>query len=474
MKTKLKIVCTLTFLALSGQVLAQSAPSAVTGVTASGVGGEISVEWDAISSDPIAYYRVYYSGESILDNDGLYDDFEVTEGDETHLRFLPPLGMDMMYIAVIGVAKNGLESEFFTSEAIVDMNAVVAPPSSVPEAPKPPQPENTAPVVDTPPVQNGGATARLLKGTVQTPEKILVEFSASMTVDSAKAPTSLKIEAPGGKKLQIKKITIEAKTITITTETQERGKVYNVQFSEPFESRAGQPLDKDDRSVLVTGHVNGKDPVVDPLTPPVREVDPMAPPDLENISIVPELQANGAYTITLQWTIDNIPGDLYGIVAYQTRDGQNFGQPNLLPIDISGVQLADVTPGFFGIYLQTVNTYGYVSTGIFQYVNLPMYIPGYGFYGDLTFGSMNSEDDVAFEEVEEIEEIDEDIVSLDAITEDTITQPLEGVDHSAAFEEIHPINTQSLITLIASVTAVIVVVIIGCITLTSKRSGSAE
>lgn len=491
MKAKLKIVCTLTFLALSGQVLAQSAPSAVTGVTASGVGGEISVEWDAISSDPIAYYRVYYSGESILDNNGLYDDFEVTEGDETSLTFLPPLGMDMLYVAVIGVAQNGLESEFFIDEAIVDTTTAVAPlpviappPPSIPEAPKPPK-SSQPPVIDTPPpAQTGGATAKLLKGSVLTPESIRIEFSASMTVDSAEAPKSLKIEAPGGKKLQIKKITIEAKTITITTEIQERGTVYNVQFSEPFAGRAGQPLDRDDRSVLVTGHSNGKDPVAVAPPPPVRVADPMAPPDLQDITIVPELQANGAYTVTLRWTIDNTPGDLYGIVAYQTRDGQNFGQPNLLPIDISGVQLADVTPGFFGIYLQTVNTYRYVSPGVFQYVNLPMYIPGYGFYGDLTFGSMNAGDDVAFEEVDETEDAsafskataDKEVhlTTLDAITDTTVTQPLEGVDHSAAFDASTLKINWRLMTLIASVVTVLVIVIVGYIALTSKRSGSME
>jgi hypothetical protein len=473
MKTKLKVACTLTLLALTGQVFAQSAPSAVTGVDASMKSGEVSVTWDAVTSDPIEYYRVYHSGESILDNDGLYDDFEITEDDETSLTFLPPLGISTLYIAVIAVAKNGMESEFFTAEALLELDTIEALPAGVfKDYDEGKAPEDQKPPVVTPPTVTGGTTARLLKGSVLSPEKMLIEFSASMTVDSKRAPEGLKIEGPGDTVLQIKNITIEAKTITITTEIQERGTVYNVHFSEPFEGRAGQALDADDRSVLLTGHADGKDPAP-PVAPP-RMVDPMSPPDLENVTIVPELQANGAYTVTLQWTVDNSPRDLYGIVVYQTRDGQTFGPPSLLPIDIGGVQLADVTSGFFGIYLQTVNMYGYVSPGIFQYVNLPQYIPGYGFYGDLTFGSMDANGEVLFDEVEEIEEEPENMATLEVITEDTPTETLEGVDHSAAFDETTRQLNWKIATLIASAIAVLIILFVGYIALTAKKNGSIE
>ena len=479
MKTKLTVACTLTFLALSGQVFAQSAPSAVMGVDATLQNGEVSVSWTAVSSDPIEYYRVYYSAESILDNDGLYDDFEVTDGDETTLTFLPPLGSGDLYIAVIAVAQNGLESEFFTDEARLELDAEPLPPTGVfkdydeDKAPTGQKPPSLPPVT-------GSATARLLKGSVATPEKMVIEFSASMTVDSARAPEGLQIEGPGRTVLQIKNITIEAKTITITTEVQERGTVYNVQFSEPFEGRAGQKLDADDRSVLLTGHADGKNPV--PTAPPQRVSDPMAPPDLENVTIVPELQPNGAYLVTLQWTVDNTPGDLYGIVVYQTRDGQTFGPPSLLPIDIGGVQLADVTPGFFGMYLQTINSYGYVSPGIFQYANLPIYIPGYGFYGDLTFGSMNADGEVQFNEVDpkgvplgdEVAVEPENITTLEVITEDTPMETLEGVDHSAAFDESTLRMNWKLVTLITSAVAVLIILIVGGIALTAKKNSSTE
>lgn len=159
MKTKLKIACTLTLLSLAGNVLAQTPPSPVTGVTAQALSGQVVVQWNPVTSDPIDYYRVYYSNYSILDNDGLYDDFEVTQGDETTLTFVPPPNLNDLYIAVIAVAKNGTESEFFTEETYVKVSTggpavpVEQPSEQNPDLPA--IPEHT--------------TMKLLRGTVPSP-----------------------------------------------------------------------------------------------------------------------------------------------------------------------------------------------------------------------------------------------------------------------------------------------------------------
>lgn len=457
------ISAALTLLMLPIIAVAQAAPSPVTGVDANVLGDEVVVQWDPVTSDPIEYYRVYYSSESILNNDGLYDDFEVTEGDNTTLTFIPP-GGGLLYVAVIAVATSGLESEFFTEEDMVELEAKDLPPTGVfkdvdDDAPPPP----LKPPADT-------SKVRLLKGTVTSPTEIVIEFSSSLTVEADRAPEGLKIEAPGGKKLQIKSIIIDAKTVTIKTVTQTKGTVYNVQFSEPFEGKSGQPLDADDRSVLVTGHAEGAD--APPPPPPGRVANPQEPPDLQNVTIVPQIQQNGAYTITLEWEpVDNTPGDLYGIIAYQTRDGQTFGPPGLLPIDVRGVTLNDVTPGFFGIYLQTANMYGYTSPGVFQYVTLPTYVPGYGFYGDLTFGSAGA-DGSPTEDLSEKQEIPvEEMAELAPVADDAPMHTLEGVDHSATYKSATRINWQRALILASSVAGVFVVVIGGFV-IATKNNGS--
>lgn len=461
MKYKTHIIAAfLTLLFVPFSAFAQAAPSPVTGVRASLAGNEVEVQWNAVTSDPIEYYRVYYSSESILDNSGLYDDFEVTEDDGTTLRFVPPSGMTMLYVAVIAVTASGLESEFFTEEASVDLTNV-APPGSAQSASSVPMQESTS--SSSQPIAKETGTAKLLKGTVVSPTRMVIEFSAPMTVEASSAPQSLMITAPGNKKLQIKNITIEGKIVTINTETQAKGVVYNVQFTEPFMGKDGQMLDASDRSVLLTGHADGREPT---QAPAVRTVNPMEPPDLENVTIVPEIQENGGYTVTLTWDIDNTPGDLYGIVAYQTRDGQTFGPPSLLPIEIGGVQLQNVTPGFFGIYLQVMNVYGFASQGVFQYVTLPVYVPGYGFYGDLTFGGMEQGDETNFDAVE----VPDNVATMEAMTDDTPTEPLEGVIHSSAFAEAQAgINWKNAAILASSVAGIVILFVGGLSMMTNRR-----
>ena len=466
MRTKLKIVCTLTFLSFVGNVMAEAAPSAVGGIAATANGSEITATWNSVTSDPIAYYRVYYSEISILENAGLFDDFETTEGNETTLTFTAPLGVDTLYVTAIAVSENGLESELFLEEAHIEISSAPTAPTPTP-APVPTQaPAPTTTVIP----ENTSEDVRLLKTEVVSPTEIITTFSAMVTVDQANAPKGLKIEGPSGDNLQIKSITINQKTITILTEPQTRGTVYNVQFSEPFEGKNGSPLDASDRSALITGHSDGVEP---PVVAPVRAVDPMSPPDITDVALVPHIQQNGAYTVTMEWTVDNTPGDLHGIVVYQTRDGQTFGPPSLLPIDIGGVQLQDVTPGFFGLYIQTINVYGYVSPGVFQYASLPQYIPGYGFYGDLTFGSMDSEGNVLFDEIDESEEeVAGNIATIEVISEDSPLQEIEGVDHSAAAEEVAGLHWKNAAVLAGGSSVVVLMLVSAFVFVPRMRGGS--
>lgn len=442
-----------------------AAPSPVTGVAANVLEGQVVVQWNPVASDPIEYYRVYYSSESILENDGLYDDFESTEGDETTLTFIPPRG-GALYVAVIAVSTSGQESAFFTEEARVELD----------------EPKDLAPTgvfkdgeqVDTPPPADT-TSVRLLKAEVTSPEEIVVTFSSSITVDRERAPEGLSITDADDKKLQIKSIVIDAKTVTIKTVAQKKGAVYNVAFQEPFEGRSGQALDENDRSVLVTGHSEGEEDAPEAPAPVTRTVNPQEPPDLANVTITPQMEPTGAYTITLEWDpLDNSPGDLYGIVAYQTRDGRNFGPPSLLPTDVRGVTLNGVTPGFFGIYLQVANVYGFVSPGIFQYSSLPVYIPGYGLQGNLSFGSTDAAGNPVqpIDIVDEPEEGEPETISLEVITEDSPVQEIEGVNHAAAYDQSLRINWKNAVILAGGVATVLVLTIGGFVLIAKKNSST--
>ena len=438
MRTKLKIVCTLMFLSMVGNVMAQSAPPAVTGIAAVAQGNTVAVTWDAVTSDPIAYYRVYYSAKSILDNDGLFDDFETTQADETSLSLSTPPNTSDMYVSVIGVSESGLESEYFMEEAHATLDSTSTP-------------EVAAPTTTTQPTANA-SDLRLLKAEVTSPTTIVATFSTAVTVDPTKAPEGLSITTADGVALPIAKINIKEETITITTQSQTKGTVYSVAFSEPFIGTLGQPLDTTDRQVFVTGHSDG----TAPTQTPTQNTQSLS--DMQEVSITSQMQPDGNFTVIAQWTPNTNP-DLYGIVVYQTRDGQTFGPPSLLPTEIRGVQLQNVTPGFFGLYIQAANAQGHVSPGVFTYVNLLPGATNNAFQGSVT----------ATQPISITAAPAADIATIETITEDTPTQKIEGVDHPAA-AQTGGINMEHVAILAVGTTMILILAISAFILIKRRRS----
>lgn len=120
---------------------AAEAPPPVTAVHAERVPEGVRVSWKAVPG-PIARYQVYYSSESILQNGGAYEDFDLTEGAVTSYVLTGPFTKDAVTVAVIAEGFTGEDSGFFVEEAsvpaetrgpaLVDDAASSAPSSSAP------------------------------------------------------------------------------------------------------------------------------------------------------------------------------------------------------------------------------------------------------------------------------------------------------------------------------------------------------
>ena len=114
-------------LALAAMLVPLSAvaavPPTITSVETKLTNGVLTVRWDPPrDSTDIAFYRVYFSHESILARDGNYDDFERTKGPETMVTFTKlPLQSKKIFAAVLAVNAVGQESEGFETEASVDV-----------------------------------------------------------------------------------------------------------------------------------------------------------------------------------------------------------------------------------------------------------------------------------------------------------------------------------------------------------------
>src|SRR6185436_240159 len=98
-------------LALLPFAVALAAPGNVTGVKGELVNGKVHVTWTKPAGDEPVAYRLYYSRASILQQNGLYDDFEVIPAGTLDYTFASlPYEADSLYVSVLAVNAAGEES----------------------------------------------------------------------------------------------------------------------------------------------------------------------------------------------------------------------------------------------------------------------------------------------------------------------------------------------------------------------------
>ncbi|MDD4319057.1 MAG: hypothetical protein PHW10_01905 [Candidatus Peribacteraceae bacterium] len=175
---------------------AAEAPPAVTGITGTYVDGSVLVQWAAPEdATNVARYRVYYSRESIVENGGLFDDFETTPDNATSFAITElPLG-DALYVTVVAVSGSGEESETFAEEARVDI------PQSAPTA------DEAA----------ADGILRLLSAQPLSATGVLLTFSQPVQVDQQDAATAFRLSDASGSLVPLRTITINGERVTLET-----------------------------------------------------------------------------------------------------------------------------------------------------------------------------------------------------------------------------------------------------------------
>ncbi|MDD5026418.1 MAG: hypothetical protein PHH13_03510 [Candidatus Peribacteraceae bacterium] len=340
------------------------APSPVTGLTAESRDGKVIVSWQAQPNENVALYRVYFSSQSILENRGLYDDFETTAGPVTSYVIENPPNVPTLYISVLGVSSSGEDANTFVEEVSVSIAPKTAPeptpavqppiPTPTPNAPTPPS--EPTPPVEQPLAPQRNATVSIVSLQVVSATGVLLQFSDPITVEPTRAPEAFFIVDASGAQLPIVRIAIEGSTILVVTDTQERGQKYEMRVTEPAFNIEGIPLDPVRRAVVFDGSPSGRDPIPAVLQDPNAGMPLVG---IGNFVMHTVQQGNGLYTITATWDIVGNPQELGYYIVEQTRDeGITFGGTQTLPAGIPGMQLSDVTPGSFGIVVTPVKTDG--------------------------------------------------------------------------------------------------------------------
>ncbi len=415
MSKKQILTLVLAVTALTAQIaFAAELPGNVKSVTASITNGKLTAMWTPVQG--AAYYRVYFSHESIIGNEGNYDDFERTLAAETSHAFAAmPLSSDKIYIGVLAVDMNGNESEGFETEASVEQ-------PKAPSAPEPP-PAPVEPEMPLDPLAASGQPEQMPLGvnptTTSEPMNIvsvaavsstgvLVTFTKNVAIDVQVNPGFFLVTDSGGAVLPIQSVEVNAATVLLKTDAQVPGRSYAFALLQPLPAGDGTNAIPSSEGVLFTGFGTPEQPQEpqqpaygqNPMQQPGYGQNPMQQPDIpygqnpmlggqqpmppqggygQNPMLAGlmdpvalDLQASprkdGTYDVIARW--NGVPSaQNYGL--YTAVNGQPYAWNGQVGPEQTTVQYSRVKPGSFALRVTARTGQGQESRGIERSIPLP-------------------------------------------------------------------------------------------------------
>lgn len=366
--------------------VAAATPSNVTHVEAKLEGGVLTVSWSGPQpGDAVDFYRVYVSHESILDHDGNYDDSVKTPNSETTYVFPElPLKSPKIYIAVLAVNKDGVESEGFESEASVE----VAPPASASSSEAP-----TAVPMAISEVRAVSATG------------VLITFTKPLLINVQPEPGFFALTDASGAIVDVTFAEVHDATILLHTGRLEPDRQYFLAILQPIPANDGTNLPTLATKLSFPGF---KDQTMPPQEssssamsssadapyvpnpdlgqpPPPAIVNP--PEDPVNLALKAMRRADGTYTVVASWGASaDSAHTLSSYVVYTTQNGQEFNQNLLLAANKTMAKYDAIPAGVFGVKIASRDEQGHESVGIQKVITLPQ--SGIGLMGIATLSGL--------------------------------------------------------------------------------------
>jgi hypothetical protein len=396
LSSRITVAFALAFIPLG---IALAAPGNVTGIKGEFVNGKVHVSWQKPAGEEPTAYRIFYSRQSILQQNGLYDDFELAPATALDYTFDSlPYATDTLYVSVLAVNAKGEESPLFLEEArIVTGSSAVSQPSSIPN----PASSSTASVQQASSAMQlpTGGALRILSAKAISATGVLVTFSSTVQIDPAKAAQAFTLKDASGTTLRITRLVILGNEVTLNTVTQQRSRVYRLTASEDVKGKdaqgAAMMMDAQQGDVLFTGHETGSisGPTMASSMPSMASssrssvaMGPSVPMGQEEVrSLTLRGQAQGAtYQIDATWQ-PPLSGGVKEYRVSQTLDGgRTYGKAQTIPGSSNGAKIGSVPGGTFGLLVQIVFTNGATSRGAMQSITLPLKGTGNGTLGSIT------------------------------------------------------------------------------------------
>lgn len=378
-KQKIFTLSSLLCLGLLLPAPAFAAPENVSNIRAVSEGDTVRVLWDTVLGD-VAQYKIFWSRESILENDALYDDVVDTKSPVTEFVLEDLPASDELFVTVLAVSSTGEESPLFEEEARVSRTIATAS-SSVPAPMAPPPPV----VPDIADVSGDAGTEVLwaLKAESLSATGVLLTFSAPVLLDADAARNAFTITSASGQTLAIYRIKTLGNTVELHTVPQVRNRAYRIAIGEGVRGRTETgdqilSLDPGQTDLLFLGHGNG-------IAAPVETVAGTAG-DVGSVTVKAGVDGINTYVVEVSWLAPQT-GTVTGYKVAQTRDGgKTYGPPMTLEKSVQSVRIPKTPAGEIGLLVQAIDESGNLSRGVLQRIILPS-TKG-GVTGQITPGSM--------------------------------------------------------------------------------------
>ncbi len=352
--------------------VALAAPGNVTGIKGELLNGKVHVSWQKPAGEEPVSYRIFYSRASILEQNGLYDDFETVPASSTEFTFASlPYTTPALYVSVLAVDDKGEESPLFMEETRISIDGSAAPaPSSSQTASSVAQQETSS----SPAMGNG--VVRLLTAKAVSATGVLLTFSHDTEVDPSNAAEAFVIRDASGSTLRIVRMVILGTGVTLHTTMQEQGRVYRLEASASAvmgKDAEGKtlPLDPLQEQVLFSGHETGapfgslssSQPTVSSSVPSAAAQDVYG----LNVRGVP---MGATYRVEATWQPSD--ADVREYHVSQTRDGgRTYSDPQIVAPSVTAIKISNVPSGSFGLKVQAMLFDGMMSRGVAQNITLP-------------------------------------------------------------------------------------------------------
>jgi hypothetical protein len=390
LSSRITVAFALAFIPLG---IALAAPGNVTGIKGEAVNGKAHVSWQKPAGEEPVNYRIFYSRQSILQQNGLYDDFETVPAASLDYTFdALPYAADVLYVSVLAVSAKGEESPLFLEEARIQLTAaqtnIPSPGSSAMAQPTP----SSASFVSSAAPASG--VIRMLSAKAISATGVLVTFSDTVSISPADAAQAFLIKDASGALLRVTRLVILGKEVTIHTVKQERSRVYRLEATDAIGGLGAQgtalKIDPQQSDVLFTGHETGlpygstvssfgfasrasssRASVAGPSFPQAVE-------DIRNLVLRGQDEGD-SYRIEASWQAPNASGIREYKVSQSRDGGRTYGKSQTVPASANGLNIDEIPGGSFALQVQTVYTDGRLSRGVSQSITLPLKgIPGKG------------------------------------------------------------------------------------------------